>query len=61
MAHREEYRLLFAADFPADDHPEFGVAIDRAMEALGLEAPIGDPSVSKAPLMALLAGAHGLA
>jgi AcrR family transcriptional regulator len=61
MAHREEYRLVFAADFLADDHPELGVAIDRAIEALGLEAPIGDPSVSKAPLMALLASAHGLA
>src|SRR5215211_2307966 len=61
MAHREEYRLVFAADFLADAHPELAAAIDRAMEALGLEAPIGDPSVSRAPLMALLASAHGLA
>jgi AcrR family transcriptional regulator len=61
MAHRQEYRLVFAADFLADDHPELAAAIDRGMEALGLGYRTGDPSVSRAPVMALLASAHGLA
>ncbi|MEU4536012.1 TetR/AcrR family transcriptional regulator [Streptosporangium sp. NPDC023825] len=58
--HREEYRLVFAAEFLAGHHPELETAIDQVTSALGMRGPWDGPA-SKARVMALLSTAHGLA
>ncbi|GAA5058444.1 AcrR family transcriptional regulator [Thermocatellispora tengchongensis] len=58
MAHREEYRLVFASHIPAAAHPELERAIEGAMELLGLQ---GGAPASPAEKMAVLCAVHGLA
>ncbi|GAA2874953.1 TetR/AcrR family transcriptional regulator [Streptosporangium fragile] len=60
VAHPEEYRLVFATEFAAGDHPELEAAIDQVMTALGMGVACGGPA-SKAGATALLSTAHGLA
>ncbi|TXK35507.1 TetR/AcrR family transcriptional regulator [Nonomuraea sp. C10] len=60
VAHREEYRLVFASAFSAGDHPEMEKALDEVMTALSLDITDHGP-VNKATMMALMSTAHGLA
>ncbi|GAA4195853.1 TetR/AcrR family transcriptional regulator [Streptosporangium oxazolinicum] len=58
--HREEYRLVFASEFLAGNHPELETAIDQVMTALGMRGP-WEGTAPKARVMALISTAHGLA
>ncbi|NJP93872.1 TetR/AcrR family transcriptional regulator [Nonomuraea sp. FMUSA5-5] len=60
VEHPEEYRLVFASQFPVGHHPELEEAIDEVMTALSPDVAGHGPR-SKATMAALLATAHGLA
>ncbi|MCG5215301.1 TetR/AcrR family transcriptional regulator [Streptosporangium sp. KLBMP 9127] len=60
MAHREEYRLVFSADFTVGSHPDLEKVVDEVMDALDLQIA-GDQTASKAGFLALLCTAHGIA
>lgn len=58
VTHPQEYRLVFAPEFLAGDHPGLEAAIDRATTAMGVDAKSAPFALT---LGALLATAHGIA